>query len=157
RPKLGSRDPPKVHPGGCPLGQQEGSMQRPRGRVYPKRWAVLLLIAFLVALLVSALGAGLSSAAAPPADSVRLSPSVALPGTAPPLRMLWDQELLSIGSVATDIRWASDRTVYVSWLNGVRELALDGKFTRLRELIPSPAQHGPFGFDLLATSPDHIV
>ncbi len=79
------------------------------------------------------------------------------PSAAPALRIIWDQELLSIRSLAVDIRWASDRTIYVAWLNGVRELALDGLFTRLRELVPNPSPHGPFGFDMLATSPEHVV
>jgi hypothetical protein len=113
----------------------------------PQRRATLLVLAALISLLTST--AAWSAASAP------LDPSA--PSAPPPLSVLWDQELLSLGSVAMDIRWASDRTVYVAFLNGVRELALDGKFTRVRELLPSPRAHGPFGFETLAVSAEHVA
>jgi len=78
--------------------------------------------------------------------------------THPALRILWDQEMLSDPSPAMDVRWASDRSVYVAWLrHGASELALDGKFTVVRNLFPdaSSARYQPF--DFLAASSDYIV
>lgn len=66
--------------------------------------------------------------------------------------------MLSDPSPAVDVRWASDRSVYVAWFrHGASELALDGKFTVARNLFPdaSSARYQPF--DFLAASSDYIV
>jgi hypothetical protein len=74
------------------------------------------------------------------------------------LRVVWDQELPPYPSgPAMDVRWASDRTVYLAWVNeGITETALDGKFSRLRTLVPNPEQRFR-SFDMLAVSPSYLV
>ena len=78
--------------------------------------------------------------------------------THPALRILWDQEMLSDPSPAMDVRWASDRSVYVVWLrHGASELALDGRFTVVRNLFPDARSARYQPFDFLAASSDYIV
>jgi hypothetical protein len=74
------------------------------------------------------------------------------------LRILWDQVLPPYPSgPAMDIRWASNRTVYLAWVKeGVSEVALDGKFTVLRPLVADPDRRFR-AFEMLAASPGHIV
>jgi hypothetical protein len=74
------------------------------------------------------------------------------------LRILWDQELPPYPSgPAMDVRWASNRTVYLAWaLEGVTETSLDGKFSRVRTLIADPDRRFR-SFDMLAASRSHLV
>lgn len=83
------------------------------------------------------------------------SSSEPTPGT---LRVVWQQELPPYPSgPALDIRWASDHSVYLSWVKeGVTETALDGKFTRLRMLVTDP-DRWMRDFEFLGASPDFVV
>jgi hypothetical protein len=121
-------------------------LNRPRGHAVVRRWS-LLLAAVACALAVV------------PAHTQKLP--VSAPPAPPALTILWDQEMLSVPSPAMDVRWASDHTVFVAWLrNGVSEVALDGKFTALRNLFPDASAADPSAylpFDLLAVSNEDVV
>jgi hypothetical protein len=133
-------------------------MKRPSGPV-PRRAAILPLAALGLLLLWSALWGG--PAPSPPLDLPPSAPIDTPAATHPTLQILWDQELLSDPSPAMDVRWASDRTVYVAWLHhGVSELTLDGNFKVLRDLFPDARGYLRSryqGFDQLAVSNQHVV
>jgi len=88
----------------------------------------------------------------------RTSAWAAGPPTTGSLRILWQQELPPYPSgPALDIRWASDSSVFLAWSKeGVFEVALDGKFSPVRAVIPDPEHHFR-GYEILATSPEYIV
>lgn len=69
------------------------------------------------------------------------------------LRLLQRIPLPEAGSVATDIRWAGDDSVFVSWSrDGVVEVGLDGK--RRRTLVPdTKTLGGPQNYTHLAVTP----
>lgn len=69
------------------------------------------------------------------------------------LRVLHHTALPTMRSVATDIRWAGDDSVYVSWsYDGVAEVGLDGK--RRRTLVPNTKTlGGPRNYTHLAVTP----
>jgi len=124
-------------------------MKSPAG-IRPHRRRAILMLPALCLLVAGAGGWGLASA------------PLELPGKAPILRILWDQELASDPSPAMDVRWASARSVYVAWLHhGVSELTMDGNFTALRNLFPdtrgahTPLRYLPF--HRLAVSQEHVV
>ncbi len=74
------------------------------------------------------------------------------------LSVVWQQELPPYPSgPALDIRWASDNTILLAWSKeGVFEVALDGKFSPVRALIPDPEHHFR-GYEILAASPEYIL
>lgn len=80
------------------------------------------------------------------------------PPTHRTLRVIWQQELPPYPSgPALDVRWASDATVLLAWLKeGVFEVALDGKFSPVRALIPDP-EHRFRGYEILAASPEYVI
>jgi hypothetical protein len=114
---------------------------------------------------VLAVAVCLAAMATAPAHTQQIEdpPKISIPPAAhlQPLHVLWDQALQSNPSPAMDVRWASDRTVYVAWLNhGVSELALDGNFTALRNLFPDAAgkwKSRYLPFENLAVSKDYVV
>jgi hypothetical protein len=65
--------------------------------------------------------------------------------------------LPELRSIASDIRWASDDSVYVAWSrDGVLEIGLDG--ARRRQPVPNPKTLGRFQyFDQLAVSPQDLA
>jgi hypothetical protein len=74
------------------------------------------------------------------------------------LHILWQQELPPYPSgPAMDVRWAEEATILVAWAKeGVSEVALDGKFSPVRWLIPDPEHHFR-GFELLAASKEFVA
>src|SRR5947209_2141484 len=73
------------------------------------------------------------------------------------LRLLKRTPLPQASSVATDVRWASDDSVYVSWdHDGVAEVGLDG--ARRRVLVPGLTAFGGLShFTHLAVSPSALT
>jgi hypothetical protein len=73
------------------------------------------------------------------------------------LRLLQRAPLPPARSAATDIRWASNDSVYVSWeLDGVSEIGLDG--ARRRVLVPDTKTLGGIKhYYHLAVSPDRLA
>jgi hypothetical protein len=85
---------------------------------------------------------------------------------APPpqsLRILSTHDLPVLNSPPTDIRWASDGSVFLAYLHsGVVEYGLDGQLTRLRQPVPPPhvlklGGGASSGYGALATSPQHLL
>jgi hypothetical protein len=76
-----------------------------------------------------------------------------------PFRLISEQAIPESQSSWTDIRWASDDSVYlVSAYHGVREVALDGQLTKRRRPVPGKATLEQFQeFGRLAVSADHLV
>jgi hypothetical protein len=80
----------------------------------------------------------------------------------PALRILSEQEVSGEPSTALNVRWASDRSVYLARAgHGVTEVALDRALTPIRQVIPSPehmAKPFPFlTFEKLAVSSTHLA
>src|SRR5436305_4519422 len=73
------------------------------------------------------------------------------------LRLLHRASLPKTSSVATDIRWASADSVYVSWYrDGVAEVGLDG--AKRRSLVPDLKAFGRFPqYSYLAVSPRSLA
>jgi hypothetical protein len=134
-------------------------MPRQRPRMRMASLALLLLAAGALAqpLPTSLLPAN-GTAAPPPLDSPPLAPPAV---AAPALEILWDQQLSSDPSPATDVRWAGERSVYVAWMHhGASQLSLDGNFTALRNLFPDVQgfMRSPYlPFDHLAVSDQYVV
>jgi hypothetical protein len=76
------------------------------------------------------------------------------------IRVLSEEEVPVAPSLALNVRWAGDQSLYLSRLaHGVTEVSLDGKLTALRQPIPDRQALGvrfPM-FERLAVSPDYIV
>lgn len=88
--------------------------------------------------------------------------SCAAAWSAPPSAL----EILSVQTVPadlesypTDVRWASDDSVFLArFFRGVFEVALDGRGTVRRQLMPSPEELGlQHGFKSLAASSSHLA
>jgi hypothetical protein len=132
-------------------------MQRSLTAVMRRRGAIFALATTCPLLVGAAAWSRAVASPEPPGQSAK-TPFDLPTATHPPLRILWDQEMLSDLSPAMDVRWASDRSIYVAWLrHGASELALDGKFTVIRNLFPDArtAKYQPF--DFLAVSNDYVV
>lgn len=73
------------------------------------------------------------------------------------LRVVSHAALPELQSIPTDIRWASDDSVYIAWSrDGVFEIGLDG--TRRRQPVPNPKTLGRFKyFDQLAVTPKDLA
>jgi len=132
-------------------------VQRSLTAALRRRGAILITLAATCSLLAGA-GAWSRAVGSPDPPGAGAHIPLDLPAGHPALKILWDQEMLSDPSPAMDVRWASDRSVYVAWFHhGASELALDGKFTAVRDLFgdASSARYQPF--DFLAVSNNSIV
>jgi len=100
------------------------------------RWRETGLLFLLVALLGS-----LAASAQPRPRELRLLQRIPLP---------------QVGSIATDVRWADDHSVYVSWVHhGIAQVGLDGNV--LRTLAPGAREMGLNNFIHLASSPGKLA
>jgi hypothetical protein len=81
------------------------------------------------------------------------------PSPAPALHVLAEYEVPSTPSVATNVRWATESTVYLTrFADGVSQVALDERLTRVRSLVPDKKTLGVrfSSFSKLAVSSTYI-
>jgi hypothetical protein len=78
----------------------------------------------------------------------------------PALRILSEQAVPAEPSTAVNVRWASDRSVYLARaMHGLVEVALDPALTTIRQVIPDPEHLGKsfLSFEKLAVSSSHLA